>query len=380
MLNQINYDVIFTAENNVLKCIGTIWSGDGEQFIRTFQFVENSYDNIIIKLHTDGGSVFDGNLIFNAINSSKKNIEIHIIGIAASMGAVISQSTQKVYMVENGFMMIHAPSGFVYGTAPEFEKYAILLREIESNFSKTLQKITGNSKEYVDKWLVGDNWFSAEQALNEKLIAGIIENETEIERFDPLQLESQNEAFARFAALYIPKNDINNNSTIEEMKKPLIQALGLQGVNEQSSDTAVIEAVKQHLEAENSQTKTDLEAEKKKTADLQAKLNAQSDNEIKAFLDEKEAVKAFKKEDRETYENIGKTSGIEALRTVLGNVAPSRTPITSQIQNQGSRQTDENGREAWTFAQWQEKDPKGLEKMSQEKPDEFKELFNNKNK
>ena len=380
MLHQIIYDVIFTTENNILKCIGTIWNGDGEQFIRVWQMVENSYDNIIIKLHTDGGSVFDGNLIFNAINSSKKNIEIHIIGIAASMGAVISQSTQKVYMVENGFMMIHAPSGFVYGTAPEFEKYAILLREVESNFSKKLQKVTGQSKDYVDKWLVGDNWFSAEQALKEKLIAGIIENETEVERFDPTQLESQNEAFARFAALYIPKNDINNNSTNEEMKKPLIQALGLQGVNEQSSDTAVIEAVQQHYEAENSQVKKDLEAEKKKTADLQAKINAQSENEIKALLDEKETAKIFKKEDRATYENIGKTSGIEALRTILGNSAPSRTPIISQIQNQGSGQSGENGREGWTFAQWQENDPKGLEKMSQEKPEEFEKLFNTRSK
>ncbi|MEG0696604.1 MAG: ATP-dependent Clp protease proteolytic subunit, partial [Algoriella sp.] len=269
--------------------------------------------------------------------------------------------------------------GFVYGTAPEFEKYAILLREIESNFSKTLQKITGKSKDYVDKWLTGDNWFSAEQALKENLIAGIIENETEIERFDPLQLESKNEAFARFAALYIPNND-NNNSTNEEMKKPLIQALGLQGVNEQSSDTAVIDAVQQHYEAENSQTKKDLEAEKKKTADLQAKLDAQTDNEIKAFLDEKETAKAFKKEDRATYEAIGKSSGLEALRTVLGNSTPiQRQSITGQIQGQGNSSQD-GERANWTFAQWQEKDPKGLEKLSQDKPDDFKELFNNKNK
>lgn len=366
--------MIFTAENNVLKCIGTIWNGDGEQFIRTFQFVENSYDNIIIKLHTDGGSVFDGNLIFNAINSSKKNIEIHIIGIAASMGAVISQSTQKVYMVENGFMMIHAPSGFVYGTAPEFEKYAILLREIESNFSKTLQKITGQSKEYVDKWLVGDNWFSAEQALKEKLIAGIIENETEVERFDPTQLESQNEAFARFAALYIPKNDINNNSTNEEMKKPLIQALGLQGVNEQSSDTAVIEAVQQHYEAENSQVKKDLEAEKKKTADLQAKIDEQSNGAVASII--AEAVKAgkIKKEDEPTYEAIGKTSGIEALQTVFANMN-TRKPIAGQI-NGG---TDANlDRASWDFDKWQTEDPRGFEALAKTDPEKFKTLFNAK--
>ncbi|WP_413534065.1 head maturation protease, ClpP-related [Empedobacter brevis] len=372
---QIIYDVIFTTNKNVLRAIGTIWDGDGESFIKAFQPIENSYDDITIELHTNGGSVFDGNLIFNAINNSKKNIEIHIIGIAASMGAVISQSTRKVYMVENGFMMIHAPSGYTYGTADEFEKYARLLREIEANFSKKLQRVTGQSKEYVDKWLIGDNWFSAEQALKEKIIAGIIEPKTDVERFDPTQ-ETNNEAFARFAALYIP-NNVNNNSTNEEMKMPLIQALGLQGVNEQSSDTAVIDAVKAKNEADKSQLEKDLEAEKKKTADLQAKLNAQSENEIKAFLDEKENAGAFKKEARETYEGIGKTSGIEALRTVLGESTPvqEHKTIYGQIQN-NSGKTPIAGRETWTFAQWQENDPKGLEKLSQEKPEEFEKLFN----
>ena len=366
--------VIFTVEENTIKCIGVIWDGDGVRFIQEFQRLEMMYENIIIKLHTDGGSVFDGNLIFNAINSSKKDVEIHIIGIAASMGAVISQSTSKVYMVENGFMMIHAPSGYTYGTASVFEKYASLLRQIETNFSNKLQKITGKSKQYVDKWLVGDNWFSAEQALKEKLIAGIIEPETEVERFDPTQMESQSEVFAKFAALYIP-NNVNNNSEIE-MKKPIIEALGLQGVNEQSSDTAVIQAVQQKHDDEKAQIKAQLDAEKQKVADLQAKLEEQSNGAVTSLI--AEAVKAgkIKKEDEATYEAIGKTSGIEALQTVFANMNV-RKPIAGTI-NTTTDPTSERG--SWTFAQWQEKDPKGLEKMSQENPEQFRELFNNKNK
>ena len=369
MRHQIINDVIFTAENNVLKCIGTIWGGDGEQFIRIWQMVENSYDTIIIKLHTDGGSVFDGNLIFNAINSSKKNIEIHIIGIAASMGAVISQSTQKVYMVENGFMMIHAPSGFVYGTAPEFEKYAILLREIESNFSKTLQKITGNSKEYVDKWLVGDNWFSAEQALKENLIDGIIENETEVDRFDPSEIENENEVYARYAALYIP-NITNNKIETDEMKKEVIEAMNLQGVNENSSDTAVIQALVTRYSALEKKD----EDYKKELADLQAKLDEQSNGAVASII--AEAVKAgkIKKEDEPTYEAIGKTSGIEALQTVFANMN-TRKPIAGQI-NGG---TDANlDRASWDFDKWQTEDPRGFEALAKSDPEKFKTLFNAK--
>lgn len=374
--------MILAVDDNVIRAIGIIWEGDGVYFTRVLNEVERIHNNIVIKLHTFGGSVFDGNLIYNVCNASTKVDRIEIIGIAASMGAIISQSRKNVYMVRNGFMMIHPPSGYANGTAKDLKATVNLLEEMEKNFCNDLSATTGKTTKWIkENWLDGsDHWFSAEQALKENLINGIIENETEVDRFDPSEIENENEVYARYAALYIPKNDINNNSTNEEMKKPLIQALGLQGVNEQSSDTAVIEAVQQHYEAENSQVKKDLEAEKKKTADLQAKINAQSENEIKAFLDEKETANAFKKEDRETYENIGKTSGIDSLRTVLGNSTPSRKPITSQIQNQGSGQSGESGREGWTFAQWQENDPKGLEKMSQEKPEDFEKLFNTRSK
>lgn len=369
--------MILAVDDNVIRAVGIIWEGDGVYFARVLNEVERNHNNIVIKLHTFGGSVFDGNLIYNVCNVSTKIDRIEIIGIAASMGAIISQSLKNVYMVRNGFMMIHPPSGYANGTAKDLKSTVNLLEEMEKNFCKDLSATTGKTTKWIqENWLDGtDHWFSAEQALKENLIDGIIENETEVDRFDPSEIDNENEVYARYAALYIPNND-NNNSTNEEMKKPLIQALGLQGVNEQSSDTAVIDAVQQHYEAENSQTKKDLEAEKKKTADLQAKLDAQTDNEIKAFLDEKETAKAFKKEDRATYEAIGKSSGLEALRTVLGNSTPTqRQSITGQIQGQGNSSQD-GERTNWTFAQWQENDPKGLEKLSQEKPEDFEKLFN----
>ena len=35
-----------------------------------------------------------------------------------------------------------------------------------------------------------------------------------------------------------------------------------------------------------------------------------------------------------------------------------------------------NGREKWTFSDWQEKDPKGLERLNEEAKEEFEKLFN----
>lgn len=226
----------FTVNNNTITAYGTINDGDGMEFTNQFKTVENNNKKVIVKLHTYGGSVFDGNLIYNALINSLSDIEIHIVGIAASMGAVISLATDKVYMVENGYIMIHAPSGETYGTITDHENNIKLLRSIEANFIKKLSEKTLKGENYVNKWLVGDNWFDANQALQEGLIAGILTAETKVKGiFDPKQLGAK-EVYSRFSALM--SNNLNNNKM--DLKQQLIKKFKLRS---DASDTAIFNAV-----------------------------------------------------------------------------------------------------------------------------------------
>lgn len=365
--------MIFSVKQNTITAYGIIWEGDGMAFLSYFTQLENQYSQIIIKLHTYGGSVFDGNLMYNALANSKADVEIHIVGIAASMGAVLSLSRTKVYMAENGFMMIHAPSGSTYGTAVEHESSAKMLRSIEGNFIEKLVAKTGQDAEYVKQWLVGDNWFDAKQALAEGLITGIIVPETQTETFDPQQLGTK-ETYNRFAALLLPEN-VNTNSKID-MKKPIIEALGLQGVNEQSSDTAVIEAVKAHFEGKVTQLNNELAAEKTSHQDTKKKLEEKETGVITALVNAAKDARKITAEQVDTYMAIGKTSGVEALQTVFSNMQ-GVTPITSQVS--GGKASPE-ARDNWDWEKWQKEDPKGLEALSTKEPEKFKELFNAKYK
>ncbi len=363
--------MILAVDDNVIRAIGIIWEGDGVYFTRVLNEVERLHNNIVIKLHTFGGSVFDGNLIYNVCNASTKIERLEIIGIAASMGAIISQSRKNVYMVRNGFMMIHPPSGYANGTAKDLKATVNLLEQMEKNFCNDLSATTGKTTKWIqENWLDGsDHWFSAEQALKENLIDGIIENETEVDRFDPSEIENENEVYARYAALYIP-NITNNKIETDEMKKEVIEAMNLQGVNENSSDTAVIQALVTRYSALEKKD----EDYKKELADLQAKLDEQSNGAVASII--AEAVKAgkIKKEDEPTYEAIGKTSGIEALQTVFANMN-TRKPIAGQI-NGG---TDANlDRASWDFDKWQTEDPRGFEALAKTDPEKFKTLFNAK--
>lgn len=356
--------MIFEQHENTITAYGTIWESDGMDFVLLLSKVEKEFSKITLRLHTEGGSVFSGNLIYNALRNSKADINIEIIGIAASMGAVIALSRPNVSIVENGFLMIHAPSGYVYGTADYLEDNARLLRSIEDNFVKKLISKTGKTEDYVRGWLSGDNWFSAQEALTEGLVSEIIESDDNIEHFEPQQLTSR-EAYYRIAAQLTSKNQ--NNYT---MKKPLIEALKLVGVTEQSSDTAIIEAVQSQMRDIRDQLANEQQAHQASKQNLKA----QFASVVGPMLDQ--AVKQGKitAEQKPTYQSIAEASGIEALNTVLGNLG-ARQPIYGGVAHGKQNPSDRLG---WDFDKWQGEDPRGFEALSQSDPETFEQIVNQK--
>ena len=354
----------FTVKNNVITAYGTINDGDGMLFTNHFIQAENKSRKVIVKLHTYGGSVFDGNLIYNTIINSLSDVEIHIVGIAASMGAVISLASDKVYMVENGYMMIHAPSGGTYGTANDHENNIKLLRSIETNFIKKLSEKTAKGSDYVSKWMIGDNWFDANQALKEGLITGILTSETEVKgTFDPKQLGAK-EVYNRFSAL--TENNLNINNM--DLKQNLIKKYALRN---DASDTAILNAIEEEQGLKDKLIEL-----------LQLELTASDDEiikSIKTLIESNEAVA----EERKVEANFliadavrkGKVAGgqkqfllglftanFQQAKEFLNNT-PERVSISSQMRTPSNVHTHistETSKADWGIDEYRKFAPKDL--------------------
>lgn len=361
--------MIIKTHKNRLTAYGTIWSGDGRYFVEELARLERDYAEITVHLHTPGGSVFDGNLIYNALNKSASVIHIVIDGIAASMGAIIILSAKKVSIVENGYIMIHAPSSYANGQAHDFESQAKLLRSIEKNFVEKLSARTGRAVKEVEKWLVGDNWFDATEAKKLGLVTEIIPAQTAtlFPVLNPSQMQQQ-DVYNAYACLFASLN-VSNSKLDYKMKLALIQALALVAVTAESSDTAIIEAIQERINQEKS-------AREKAENELNAFKKAQIDAVLETAIKEKKIAENQK----EVYQKIAETSGIEALNVVLANATkePGRGQAPNITEIIKGKQSNSNA--SWTFDEWQKNDPKGLEKLSVEDPDRFKELFNAKYK
>lgn len=351
-----------------IKLYGNIadWTlNSAEVFCDRLMSASEGADRVSLHVHSYGGSVIEGSVICNAIKNNPVPVDIYVDGIAASMAAIVLQSADRRYMAENAFLMIHAPAGgdVGRGTAGDLEKAAKTLKEIEDIFIKTLVSRTGKSEEYVQKWMEGDNWFSAKEALNEGLIDEIVNpvipNVKALSRSE-IEASGLQSVYDIYSASLIDNQQNKNKMN----KKEFIAKFSLTGVTEESSETDIYAALESKIKAEKDARKTaENQLAEYKKAEISAVLNSVKD---KLTADQKAQFQA-----------IGEKAGIEALRAA---VLPykSKTPFTAMIGNTSSTAAGTPNRAEWTFDAWQEKDPAGLTTLAESDYDSFNALYRGK--
>jgi ATP-dependent Clp endopeptidase proteolytic subunit ClpP len=165
-----------------------MWGVSAKQFITDLQAVPADH-SILLRIHSPGGEVFDGNAIFTALQR-RGNVEVQIEGLAASMATVISLAGVPVRMAANGFYMIHNPWGVAMGDAAELRDQAQLLDKIRSNMVGAYAAKSSQTPEQIQQWMDAETWFTADEAK----AAGFVDEVT-----DSLAMAASASKFSRLA-------------------------------------------------------------------------------------------------------------------------------------------------------------------------------------
>jgi len=320
------------------------------------------YTKLDFHLHTYGGVVFDGNIIYNALAAftAKGEIDIYVDGVAASMGAILITAGTRVHIVDNGFIMIHKPQGGAYGTDADLTSSAQLLVSMGKQFAQTLQARTGNKPEEVATWLDGtDHWFDADQAIAAGLaddkFSAKATNVAKLSTEEATQLGAQ-ALYERFAASL---NSDHQTINKEMNKEDLIKRYALTGVTAQSTDEEVLAAV---------------DAKIKEGSDAAAAANRTA---IAAATDQAILDKKITKEQRETYIARGEKLGLADYNAQLNDMK-AYVPITDQLEGKGGGEgptASATDRKGWTWKDYQAKAPRELEEMPKKDPKAFTALY-----
>lgn len=192
-----------TTEISIFDEIG-YWGISAKQFINDLKSVDPSH-NILLRIHSPGGEVFDGNAIYNALKRHPGGVTVQIEGLAASMATVIALAGSPVRMAANGFYMIHNPWGVALGDAGDMREQADLLDKIQTGIVNAYVAKSGKTAEQVQAWMDAETWFTAEEAL----AAGFVDEITE-----SLAIAASANKFARVGKFMNAPDDLTSPDVI----------------------------------------------------------------------------------------------------------------------------------------------------------------------
>ena len=145
--------------------IGPEWWGliDGKTVVRALEELKGEKE-IVVRINSPGGDVFEGAAIYNALARNAANIDIQVDALAASAASVVAMAGDTITMAANSLMMIHNPFTFAFGDEAELTKVADLLGKVKGTIVETYGR-TGQSEKQLSQMMDDETWMDAKEAV-----------------------------------------------------------------------------------------------------------------------------------------------------------------------------------------------------------------------
>jgi ATP-dependent protease ClpP protease subunit len=133
------------------------------------QFVKSQLpatgEPITVKIHSEGGSVFEGFAIYDALASYPGQKTAVIESSAFSIASFIPMACDQIEITPNGYMMLHNPYVEAMGDDEALAKQSALLSQLKSNMVTAYSQRTGKSSDEILAILKEETYFNATDAV-----------------------------------------------------------------------------------------------------------------------------------------------------------------------------------------------------------------------
>jgi ATP-dependent Clp protease protease subunit len=139
---------------------------------------EDPAKDVTMYINSPGGQVYSGLAIVDTMKLIKPHVQTIVVGVAASMAAIIASQGEKGkrFALPNAKIMMHQPSSGFEGTSADIEISAREVLSLRHRIDEMLAEATGHSIEKInhdtdrDYWLTAD--LAAEYGVIDKVIRG----------------------------------------------------------------------------------------------------------------------------------------------------------------------------------------------------------------
>ena len=138
---------------------------------------EDQDSDITIMLNSPGGSVQAGFMLIDTIRTLKCDVEIIVMGLAASMGAMIlmAGTKGKRKALPHARIMLHQPLGGVeLMQASDFEITAKEMSKVKKEIYEFICSCTGKSFSQISEDCDRNFWIDAQEAIDYGIIDSVV--------------------------------------------------------------------------------------------------------------------------------------------------------------------------------------------------------------
>ena len=175
---SFNKEVAFDLYSRLLKdriifVSGEITDESANIIVSELLYLDSlSHDEINLYINSPGGSISAGMAIFDTMNFIESDVRTIVIGMAASMAAILASNGTKGKrcILENSEVMIHQPLGGVQGQATEINIVANRILKLRQKLNKILAKNTGQKLSKIETDTERDTYLSSIEAKKYGLI------------------------------------------------------------------------------------------------------------------------------------------------------------------------------------------------------------------
>ncbi len=156
------------AEILIYGAIGaSMWedSISAKQFSEELKKLPDTVKDIVLRINSPGGDVFEGYAIANRIKQHPAKFTVYIDGLAASIASIIAIAGDEVVIGEGAQLMVHKSWTMAFGNSKDLENVIQRLEDIDEQLISLYVKRTGRSRAEIRDMVEKETWLSADEAV-----------------------------------------------------------------------------------------------------------------------------------------------------------------------------------------------------------------------
>lgn len=333
MRNKKFYEIKMSKDGNIPEVliydvIGSNFFMDGvtaKQFHQDLKEIEG--DEVLVRINSPGGSIWEGLAIYNTLRTSDKKIITQVDGMAASMASIIFLAGEERYMAENSYMLIHNPATCACGDEEDFESALDILKTLTAKMVQIYKDNSNYKEKEIREKMDKETMLTSEECSDAGFCTKIIaENKI---------AASNDGVLAKFHDMfYLNKESSADISLLAENPEDKENAMIEKIIKMLNCDEAGLEAKLESLVTASKETETlkqEIASKDAKIAELEA---AMLEQRVEAMVVSKRVpasqkdnvVKLFKADEAAAMELV------ESFSKTVGSVPTDDLGVTSNVK------------------------------------------------